>query len=211
LRERTARIAALARTLGEAVVAFRFGNEARPLAAYANGSKVADRFHMKRLTISAAFLTLLAVPGARATGEAPAPAQRLPAPEHVTSETRAELGARMGRHAETMSTLIRSVVLLDRPTIRALASRMADEELIARASANKSVVERRKLNLPQEFFAEQTALSVAARELAAAAVDGGNDEALADRFSALTRTCVGCHSAYLHARPAPRPLGPKVK
>ena len=166
---------------------------------------------MKRLAISAAFLTLLAVPGARATGEAPAPAQRLPAPEHVTSETRAELGARMGRHAETMSTLIRSVVLLDKPTIRALASRMADEELIARASANRGVTERRKLNLPQEFFAEQTALSVAARELAAAAVDGGNDEVLADRFSALTRTCIGCHSVYLHGRPSPRPLGPKVK
>jgi len=75
--------------------------------------------------------------------------------EDPDPETRAELGARMGRHAETMSTLIRSVVLLDRPTIRALASRMADEEIIARANSNRGVVERRKLNLPQEFFAEQ--------------------------------------------------------
>ncbi len=166
---------------------------------------------MKRLAISAAFLTLLAVPVARAIGQASGPAQRLPSPEHVTSETRAQLGARMGRHAETMSNLIRSVVLLDRPTIRALASRMADDEAIARASSNSGIAERRKLNLPPEFFAEQSALSVAARELAAAAVDGGNDDDLADRFSALTRTCVGCHSVYLHGRPAPRPLVPKAR
>jgi hypothetical protein len=109
-----------------------------------------------------------------------------------------------------MSNLIRAVVLLDRPTIRALASRIADEEIVA--LSNKTSLERRRLNLPQDFFAEQTALSVAARALAAAAsADGGDDAALADGFSALTRTCIGCHSVYLHGRPAPHPLGPKTK
>lgn len=164
---------------------------------------------MKRLAISAAFLVLLAVAGARATGEAPAPAQRLPAPEHVSPEARAELGARMGRHAETMSNLIRSVVLLDRPTIRALASRIADDEAIART--NRAVLEKRKLILPPEFFVEQGALDAAARELAAVAAGNGNDDELADRFSALTRTCIGCHSVYLHGRPAPRPFGSRAK
>ena len=88
---------------------------------------------------------------------------------------------------------------------------MADDEAIARAGSNNSIAERRQLNLPPEFFAEQSALSVAARELAATAVDGGNDEELAHRFSALTRTCVGCHSVYLHGRPAPRPVVPKAR
>lgn len=153
-------------------------------------------------------MALVAVTGTGAADEHPQVAQRLPAPEHVTSETRAELHARMGRHAETMSNLIRAVVLLDRPTIRALASRIAEEEVIARS--NKTILERRRLNLPPDFFAEQTALSVAARELAAAA-DGGDDAALADRLSAVTRTCVSCHSVYLHGRPGPQPFGPKAK
>ena len=94
---------------------------------------------MRRLVVWTWFVVLLASPGARAAGdvpgagpglppagELPPPAQRLPAPEHVPSETRAELGARMGRHAATMSNLVRSVVLLDRPTIRALAPPIAD-------------------------------------------------------------------------------------
>jgi len=114
----------------------------------------------------------------------------------------------MGRHGETMSNLVRSVVLLDRPTIRMLSGRIADEETIARSGT--SVRERRRLLLPPEFFAEQTTLAVAARELAVAA-DTGDDRTLADRFSALTHTCVSCHSVYLHGRPDPRPFGPKAK
>jgi hypothetical protein len=161
------------------------------------------------LALSSALVALLAVPGADAASEAPRVAQLLPAPEHVPSQTRAELHARMGRHADTMSNLIRSVVLLDRPTIRALASRIADDEIVA--VSNQTSPERRRLNLPQDFFAEQTALSAAARALAAAAAADAGDAALADGFSALTRTCVGCHSVYLHGRPAAPPPGPKLK
>ena len=175
---------------------------------------------MRRLVVWTGFLVLLAIPGARAAGdvpgagaglppagELPPPAQRLPAPEHVPSETRAELGARMGRHAATMSNLVRSVVLLDRPTIRALATRIADEESIARAG--RPVSERKRSTLPPEFFAEQSALTTVARELAVAAADGSDDRTLADRFAALTRSCVSCHSVYLHGRPESQPLGPK--
>ena len=135
-------------------------------------------------------------------------ASRLPVPEHVTSETQAELHARMARHGETMTNLIRSVVLLDRPTIEALAIRIADEEIIARA--NKAAQERRRLNLPPEFFTEQTVLSGAARALAAAAEES-DDVTLAERFGDLTGTCIRCHSVYLHGRPEPQPFGPKTK
>jgi hypothetical protein len=134
-------------------------------------------------------------------------ARHLRPPEHVTSETRAELKARMGRHGETMSELVRAVVLLDRPTVRVLASQVADEEVIARG--RRSVHEQPPLSLPPEFFLQQTKLVVAARDLAAAAVDGSEDKALADRFAIVTGTCLACHSAYLHGQPDGGPWGVK--
>jgi hypothetical protein len=126
-------------------------------------------------------------------------ARHLGPPAHVNSETRAELKARMGRHGDIMSELVRAVVLLDRPTVRALATEVADQEVIARA--RRSVHEPQPLSLPPEFFLQQTRLVVAARDLAAAAVDGSADKALADRFAVVTGTCLACHSAYLHGEP----------
>ncbi len=112
----------------------------------------------------------------------------------------------MSRHGEVMSNLVRAVVLLDRPTTRVLAGRISDEEVIAHS--NKSGSARLPLNLPPEFLGEQTALTSAARALALAATDRGDDQLLARRFAELTTTCVGCHSVYLHGRPDPRPFGP---
>ena len=108
-----------------------------------------------------------------------------------------------------MSNLVRAVVLLDRPTIRALAGRIADEEVIARST--KSVHEPAPLRLPREFFLQQTKLVVVARDLAAAAAEGGDDRVLADRFAAVTATCVACHSAYLHGQPDAGSPGAKRK
>ena len=159
------------------------------------------------MAIACGFSALAALPGTGAAGHEPPAAQRLRTPDHLTSETKAELDSRMGQHGETMSNLLRSVVLLDRPRIRVLAGRIADEEVIARTSA--SMPERKPLALPKEFSAEQTKLSVAARELAVAANDGVDDRGLAERFAAVTSTCVTCHSVYLHGRPDPRPFGPK--
>jgi hypothetical protein len=148
--------------------------------------------------------------GGAATAE-PRASRPLPAPEYLTPEARAELRARMGRHGATLSSLVQAVVLLDRPTIRTLANRIAEEETIARLSApTKS---GKPLPLPPPFFAELDALRDNARELAAAAqTRAGRDEdrELADRFAALARTCVGCHSVYLRGGlgsepPAPSP------
>ena len=126
----------------------------------------------------------------------------------VNTETRAKLSARMGRHGRVMEQLVRSVVLLDRPTIRVLAERIADEETLSRAGS--SVSERRRLALSPELAAEQTQLHSVARQLAAAAVATSDDGELADRFAALTRTCVSCHSVYMHggseaSAPSPPP------
>jgi hypothetical protein len=112
----------------------------------------------------------------------------------------------MSQHGQTMSNLVRAVVLLDRPQVRVLATRIADEEVVAQAGSSKK--DRGPLPLPRELFAEQTKLSQAARALALAAA-GGDDRALAERFAAVTGTCVTCHSVYLHGRPDPGPPSPK--
>ena len=145
------------------------------------------------------------VAGGRA--EAVPAAQRLPPPEHIPQDTRAELKTRMTRHGEVMSNLVRSVVLLDRPTIRLLATRIADEEVIARVGSSRE----QPPQLPRDFFTAQEELTANARQLAAAAVQGGDDKILAERFGAVTRSCVACHSAYLHGRPDFGALAPKPK
>jgi hypothetical protein len=121
-------------------------------------------------------------------------------PENIAAATRAELRGRMNRHGNVMSSLVKAVVLIDRPTVTTMARRIADEELLARAEA--SGVDPWRPLLPKAFFIEQDALRVAARELAQASAQGEPDEAMAERFGALTRTCVRCHAAYLHDLPA---------
>jgi hypothetical protein len=123
----------------------------------------------------------------------------LPAPEYLSPEARAELRARMGRHAATLSSLVQALILLDRPAIRTLASRIAEEETLARINAPTKT--GKPLPLPPQFFAELDTLRDNAQQLAAAAAQTrsgrDDDRELADRFAALARTCVGCHSVYL--------------
>ena len=168
-------------------------------------STIAPHHALLRLAVAGGLAALCVVPGARAA-EVPAPAQRLPPPEHIPQDTRTEIKARMARHGETMSGLVRSVVLLDRPTVRILATRVADEEVIARAGNGQ-----KRPPLPQDVFAAQEELSTSARQLAAAAIEGGDDKILAERFAAVTRTCIACHSAYLHGRPDLGASAPKGK
>jgi hypothetical protein len=166
---------------------------------------------IRRLVLSCGFgAAVLAAVSGLGAAEAPPPAQGLPAPDHVSQQTRSEIKARMARHGETMSNLVRSVVLLDRRTIRVLAGRIADEEIIARTDAKG---EKKRPLLPPAFFAAQDELSASARQLAIAAKDGGDDKLVAERFAAVTRTCVTCHSAYLHGRPetGPPPAGESSK
>jgi len=125
------------------------------------------------------------------------PVSSLPAPEQIGPEAQAELKARMGRHGNTMSSLVRAVVLLDRPTIRTLAGRIADDEIIARGDAASKT--KKRLALPPAFYEAQDSLRASAEALAgAAALPRSDDRALADDFAAVARSCVSCHSVYLH-------------
>jgi cytochrome c556 len=56
--------------------------------------------------------------------------------------------------------------------------------------------------LPKSFFVEQDALRTAASALAQAARQSEPDGVLAERFAAVTATCVRCHGAYLHEPPS---------
>jgi hypothetical protein len=128
------------------------------------------------------------------------PLEHLLPPENVAATTRSELRGRMTRHANTMSTLVRAVVLLDRPTMSTMAQRIADEELLARAEPNG--LEMWRPLLPKGFFVEQETLRTTARALAEAAARGEPDATLAQHFGALTATCVRCHGSYLHDPPS---------
>jgi hypothetical protein len=154
--------------------------------------------------IAALLATLFAGTGPGTASTPPVPSRRLPAPEHVDAETQRAVKTRMGQHGATMESLVRAVIVLDRPTIRVLATRIADEEVVARTARDKQ-----RSSLPTQFFAQQDELAIFARQLAAAAHDGGDDKVLAEHFSAVMRTCVGCHSTYLHDRPGAQPAEPK--
>jgi hypothetical protein len=128
------------------------------------------------------------------------PAVGLVEPENLSATTRAELRTRMARHGNVMSNLVTAVVLLDRPTITTLAGRIADEEVVARSESDGK--KKWESRLPNGFFAQQDALRSAAHDLAASAVHGSADSTMADRFATVARTCVACHSIYLHGRAA---------
>ena len=154
---------------------------------------------LRPVFIAGLLMAPLAAGGAARPAEhARPPAVHLAEPENLSASTRAEVRGRMARHGNTMSNLVTAVVLLDRPTIVTLALRIADEEVVARSEA--ATTKGWEARLPRGFFIEQDALRGAARELAAAATHGDADNVTADRFAAVARTCVACHSLYLHGR-----------
>jgi hypothetical protein len=121
--------------------------------------------------------------------------RRLPAPEKANPSARAAIRDRMARHGNTMSNLMKAVVLLDRTTISTLALRIADEEVVARAEGGAT--EKLRAQLPKAFLDEQDQLRNSARALAKAVSQFETDTELADRFGTLARNCVTCHSVYL--------------
>jgi len=164
------------------------------------------RHPFAKLTRSAAlavsFVGLAGLVHAATKPKAP-PLEHLLTPEKVAASTRTELRARMERHGNNMSSLVKAVILLDRPTVANLAGRISDEEMIAKADA--PAIAKSKPLLPKTFFAELDALRAAASELAQAAAHGQNDDVIADKFATVTATCVRCHSSYVHDLPAGAP------
>lgn len=160
-----------------------------------------------------AILTLVASLSPGCTRMTPAPAtpsgtgsaEELGAPLHVEIPPLAEreslpeaaremLSGRMLRHGREMVFLVNSVLLLEYVDVAWLADRIAEEPKLGRPRPN----EKDTLNalLPKKFFDYQDDLSAQARGLGEAARKQ-DDEQLVEAFSALTKTCVGCHATYL--------------
>ena len=148
---------------------------------------------MRATLVSVSLLALCSIPGLAATTKLAdsSPVRRLPAPEDVSPQAQRAVRTLLGQHATSMQNLVRAVVLLDRPTIKVLADRIAGEQPFAPPRESG----------PSIFFqirGEGWAFAEAARELSFVASTSRSNALLADRFAALTRICVTCHSRYLH-------------
>jgi len=120
----------------------------------------------------------------------------LPSRDELPPEAKSMLSARMMRHGEHMTALMFHVLLLDYDVAGLLASDLAREPKLGRPAPN----EKDTLNalLPAKFFVHQDELAVSATALAEAAA-ARDDRKLVEAFGAVAKSCVGCHSVYLHA------------
>lgn len=107
---------------------------------------------------------------------------------------RSLLNKRMNRHGEQMEQLSWATLTVSRPMIKSLARAIADESRIARPDPD----DPNSLNhvFPEQFFVLQEELRTHALALASA-TDQEGDNAVAEAYGNLTRTCVRCHSLYL--------------
>lgn len=123
------------------------------------------------------------------------PTPSLAVREDLPVEAREVLAGRMMRHGDQIGAMTLAVVLLDYEVVRLLTARMSDEPMLGRPSAG----DKHSLNalLPASFFVHQDQLHEATRALAAAAAQT-DDLKLVAAFNEVNKTCVGCHSAYLH-------------
>lgn len=154
-----------------------------------------------RLLAPMVFALVLSVGASMAGGElrpGRPPSTGLGVPEHIPPPVRAAIKTRMARHGTAMLSLVRSVVLLDHPTTARLAKRIADEEMLARATSVGGV--QAETALPGSFFDLQDTLRSEADRLAQAAV-AADDLQVAEGFGAVARTCVSCHRVYLTGEP----------
>jgi len=106
------------------------------------------------------------------------------------------LTARMMRHGDEMTALTSAVLMLEYDLTNTLASELSGEPKLGRPAPGETGT----LNalLPAEFFAQQDALTESAKGLALAA-QRRDDAAIVASFGDVTKSCVGCHSAYLNA------------
>lgn len=107
------------------------------------------------------------------------------------------LTARMMRHGDEMTALTSAVLMLEYDLTHTLASELSEEPKLGRPAPGETGT----LNalLPAEFFAQQDALVESAKRLAKAA-QRRDDTLIVEAFGDVTKSCVGCHAAYLNAK-----------
>jgi len=112
----------------------------------------------------------------------------------LPESAREMLRERMIRHGEEMFYLVSGVLLLEYETVEHLANRLAKEPKLGRPA--KGETDTLNALLPSAFFDHQDSMAEHARGLGVAARTHDGDQ-LVEAFSALTKSCVGCHSSYL--------------
>ncbi len=131
------------------------------------------------------------VPAAAAPAK-PTLAERSPLP----ALARQFLKRRMASHALDASSLMFSVVLLQRAEVKEISHRIASEPQLSKPLPGDD--ESLNVQLPGRFFTLQSELKLRAQRLEEAA-SGTDDRKLGEAFGQLTQTCVACHSAFLEA------------
>jgi hypothetical protein len=119
-------------------------------------------------------------------------------PGDIPPAMRSVLEKRMERHGAQMGELVSRLVILDYDGAARVAGAIYDEPTLARPLAGD------ELNrfLPERFFVLQDELKSQTRQVVKAAAKK-DPVKLAEEFATLTKTCVLCHSVYLHERRAP--------
>jgi hypothetical protein len=121
--------------------------------------------------------------------------EKLPEPSYLPPAARQVLKGRMERHGDQMRELVMRVILMDDDGAARVAGEIHDEPTLARPLAGD------ELNglLPEHFFVLQDELKASAKRMVAALARADRG-AVGDELATLTRSCVACHDAYLHAR-----------
>jgi len=116
----------------------------------------------------------------------------LPATTNLPAPVRAAIRSKMLRHREQMQALVSRVVLMDGDGVARVAGEIFDEPALARPIVGD------ELNgfLPERFFVLQDDMRARARRLVIA-TQPGTQQALADEFAGLAKTCIACHQLYL--------------
>ena len=126
---------------------------------------------------------------------------RLPPPPHLSVTARSLLHRQMRDHGSNLTWLSRAAVTFDFAAVAPLASEIAATALLARPLDDDASL--LNAELPERYFQLQDALRAAAARLGAAATSA-DAVGVGDAYAALAKTCVACHSVYLH-EPAPLP------
>jgi cytochrome c556 len=114
---------------------------------------------------------------------------RLLEPQTISSDVKTFLKSKMKSHNKDMRDLVLAIATLKYEEAKKFAQGIATAPRLDRASGAS-------VDLPAAYFSLQDSLKKQAESISAAC-DAKNPEDLAATFSAMMRTCVSCHNAFL--------------
>lgn len=146
---------------------------------------------MRLATLLAALtaISALAQPGPVFPSKEEKEMARLLEPQTISSDVKTFLKSKMKSHNKDMRDLVLAIATLKYDEAKKFAQGIASAPRLDRASGAS-------VDLPAAYFSLQDSLKKQAESISAAC-DAKNPEDLAATFSAMMRTCVSCHNAFL--------------